>query len=430
MLAAGYKGGEVAVWDLDRQQVRSRCRGSIYSVVSLAFLKDGQTLATAGHNGVRFHDVMTGRLILRLGGGGGDEGRALAIDSTGTRMLWGMIALGGPHSVALWELTPHRGIKALRGLKQGARKIWFSSDQKLLACLSDDWHLAIWEIESSQLRYVFEVPAGMYADNAGGAFDANSTNFAFSTWHEARLYDLKSGHVLNQWTLKDGLSDQLQFNARGQLFLVRREDSLLQTTRRNWWRLYELELAVPTSVKPLFEQANANFKTTETLFRFGGEHFFVWDTGPKGTRRTIEAYATTNGAKVWDVTTKELNFTQPSVQLDSAGHWLVYRVDNRERFRLLQLPAFVEVSDALEANALISPSGEQVARQSQNGFLIRDRRPGSAGLYLSTDGEPNGSPSFSLDGRLFAWGTTDGTVLVADIDTVRRQLASLGRPAP
>ena len=62
----------------------------------------------------------------------------------------------------------------------------------------------------------------------------------------------------------------------------------------NHWRLYQL--GADDSSKLLLEQTNANFRTTETLFRFGGKHFIVWDAGPPGTRRTIEAYDAASGA--------------------------------------------------------------------------------------------------------------------------------------
>lgn len=63
----------------------------------------------------------------------------------------------------------------------------------------------------------------------------------------------------------------------------------------------------------------------------------------------------------------------------------------------------------------------ETARQREvllrNAQLIRARD--------RTDG--SGGPCFSPDGRLLAWGTVDGMVMVADLDEVKRRLGSLGQ---
>ncbi|HXJ56243.1 MAG TPA: WD40 repeat domain-containing serine/threonine-protein kinase [Verrucomicrobiae bacterium] len=427
MLGAGYKGGQVALWDLDRRRVRRFYDGSVYAVVSLAFLQDGQTLAAGGHTSGRLYDLMTGRMLLRLERGAGDEGRALAIDDNSSRLLWGTIETGGSPGVVLWNLVPHRGIQLLRGLSSGIRKLWFSANpqQNLIAALSDSWQVAVWELPSGRLRYVFEVPAGMYADNAGGAFDSSGGRFALATWHEARLYDLVTGRVMNRWALNDGLSDQMQFNASNQLLLVRREQGPSSPPgSRNWWRLYHLD--TDGSVKALREQTNTHFRTIETLFRSGGEQFVVWDAGKMGTRRTITAYNVAGGNPVWNKETDELKLTQPVVHLDLTGQWLLYTADNTPFRRLIHLPEWMEVAVVPHQCAAINPSGDQVAVPERDGLRVRNRQGESKGVLLSADPEGLGGPTFSPDGRLVVWGTVQGMVFVADVAEVTKQLATLG----
>src|SRR5207249_206774 len=67
LLAAAYKGGEIVIWDLYTRHPRVFCRGSSWSVTSLAFDREGVTLASAGRSEARLWDVMSGRQLLVLG---------------------------------------------------------------------------------------------------------------------------------------------------------------------------------------------------------------------------------------------------------------------------------------------------------------------------------------------------------------------------
>ena len=121
--------------------------------------------------------------------------------------------------------------------------------------MSDDWHVGIWDITSKQLVYCLETPVGVSADNAAGAFDKNSKRFAFSAWNEACLYDLTKGETLRRWQLRNGLSDQLEFDSQDRLLLLRRERSAV--SRRPIWRLAELgQAAAPI---PVHEQSETNW---------------------------------------------------------------------------------------------------------------------------------------------------------------------------
>jgi hypothetical protein len=66
----------------------------------------------------------------------------------------------------------------------------------LIAALSDNWHLGIWQVNPTRLLHVIETPVGDYADSAGGAFDSTGRQFAFSAGEEARLYDVPTGREL------------------------------------------------------------------------------------------------------------------------------------------------------------------------------------------------------------------------------------------
>ena len=53
-----------------------------------------------------------------------------------------------------------RGIRTLRGLRGPVPKTIFSPDGRLIAGLSQDWQVAIWDRASGQLRITLDVPQG------------------------------------------------------------------------------------------------------------------------------------------------------------------------------------------------------------------------------------------------------------------------------
>jgi WD40 repeat protein len=210
LLASGNRSGAIAIWDVSAGQPPAWCRGSPYGVFSLAVHPDGLTLASAGRSEARLWDMTTSQLLLRLPVPDGDAARALAFSSDGSRLAWGNEPGFQPASAGVWSLAENRGVRVLRGLGADVRQLWFSPDSRLLAALDDNWHAAVWAVDTGRLVRLFEAPLGMVADNAGGAFDATGTRFAFATWQEARLYDLRSGTVLDRWTLPEGFADSLR----------------------------------------------------------------------------------------------------------------------------------------------------------------------------------------------------------------------------
>jgi WD40 repeat protein len=360
LVAASYKGGEVDIWDLQTQKQRAVCRGSKWSVTSLAFHPDGLMLATGGRNSeVLFWDVMTGSLLLRIEDSTTPDARALAFNSAGTRLAWATEASpppdsssfwkwtrkdgleeyprfeGSPPCVAICELSRQRGLHVLRGLTTSVDKIWFSSDSSLLAALSESWHVAVWEPRGGRLISVFKVPEGAYTDNAGGAFDLAGGHFAFATGTKARLYDLATGHVEQQWTLpKPGLSDQLQFDSQGRLLLLRRGPDNEPASQRRW-RLYHLQSDGDPVL--LYEQSLTNWVPYGTAFAPGGERFFVWSFEPISLRPLLRAYEVANGRQLWQATPSGIGYA--SILLDPTGRWFAYPV-NPLNIRLMRLSDF------------------------------------------------------------------------------------------
>ncbi len=420
VLGAGDQGGMVVVWDLNTQVPRSFCRGSAWNVQSVAFHPDGLTMVSAGRNEAWLWDVMTGQSLLRFQQGSGSDCRALAFNEDGTRLLIGNEPRSSRSWVGLWEMEPHHGIHALRGFVTTARQVWFSPDSRLVASLSDDWRVAVWEAESGKLLRLFEAPVGDVADNASGVFDARSQQFAFATWTNACLYDLDSGRVLRRWPLTNGFSDQLQFDRDGRLLLVRREPRPDHASRR-FWRLYELGAGdVP---RLLHGQSDLNWRTGGTFFRPGGDRFLVWGTNLNSANLQVKAYDAATGRELWHVRTECQGML--TAFLDPTGQWFSYAPKNTE-LRLMRWSDFSEVRTTGTGYEAISPSGEDFAG---NGWLAWDHRGATHSVPFGADSHHSSvPPRFSPDGRYLARATVNGFIQLVHRDEVRKRLESLGQP--
>lgn len=341
---------------------------------------------------------MSGRALLQLHEASSGESLALGFYGTGRHLVCG----GEPGEIpagqgvlGVWELDSGRGIQALRGLVSSARKVWFSPDSERVAALSDDWHLAVWDLALGRLVFLFETPVGMYADNAGGAFDSTGHLFAFAAGHEACLYDLAVGDLVRRWRLNDGLRDQIQFSRRGQWLLLRCERPSPQ--RASIWRLFEL--GAPETPLLLRKQVETDWVPESVALAPGGERFLVWPDRPMGTRRAVRAYDVASGRVLWEAPTERKG--ELRVWLDPTGRWLGYTAyGSSYRLRLLRWADGKEVGSTPEVCQAIGPTGRDFYG---DGWLYLDGADKKAAIPLETDWHrlPDWS-AFSLDGRLLA----------------------------
>jgi len=276
LLATGDQGARIVVWDLQRRLPRSVCQSTAWTALALVFDLPGTTLASGGWGGVQLWDVATGQLLLRALGASQGGCRALAIDRSGERLAHGGDPGAGEARLGTWKIDPQRGIKTLRGLASSPRKVWFSRDSSRVAALTDNWHLGVWDLGTSRLLHVFETPVGVFADNAGGCFDASGARLGFATGNEACLFDVSIGAVVQRWHLAAGLSDQVQFDPGDRLLLLRRE----RISEQRWsvWKLYHLQ--VSGKLHLLHEQKDMSRTAHGLALLAGGDRFLVWDGRP------------------------------------------------------------------------------------------------------------------------------------------------------
>jgi len=433
LLAAGDAGSTVTIWDLTRRIPRSYCRGNGYDVCAVAFSPDGVTLACAGHSEVRIWDAATGRLVLSPTGFSGDT-RGLAFSPDGRRL-----AVGGEAgaSVAVWELAAGRGVTQLRGLACPISKTCFSPDGRYLAALAHNWELGLWDLHSGFFLHLWEVPRGIFADNAALAFSPDGRQFAFSAGREAVAWDVASGREFRRWELYEGFVDQLAYAGPNRLLSLRAETQ--------GGRLGPYSNAHPAQhprvcrLRELPEQGPPRVIKEITDFNL---HVFCGTAAPAGEYFVIEGLGGTPGQarrllKAYDAAGRELA-TLPTLRTaahasglhfcDPTGNLLsvVTSQGSIEETTLFEMPACREVGKLVTSPLGLSPGGAYYAVSGAGLLLFRRGDSTPVVVFDEDQGLPVVRFQFDAAGDQLAWGHGDGTVVVADLPEVQRRLAELG----
>jgi len=380
--------------------------------------------------------MASGQMLLQLRSGSFEAEVAFSPD--GRRVAVGSVTAFNPGTVDVWDLENGRGIRSLRGLVGPISKVCFSRDGRLLAALAHDWQAAIWDLGDDRLLHVFEVPHGLVADNAALTFCPEGRRFAFSSGHEARLWDVASGEDRGAWRLYEGLCDVLAFTKPDELISLRVETPdgsrgpYSNAPPAKYPRVVRIRnLLGPTPTKPVAEITEFSGGVGAATAPPDGSYFVIDGFAlPGGQQRKI---------KIYDAGGKELGNivpgwpTLPGAQLttDPSGRFLGVRLWTENRIPIVRTPSQEVHAMVTGFPEALSPGAEYWANGAQS--------PGGLsgmGLFRTADPTPlvvlgvdvvlsESQQRFDASGRLLAWGNVNGSVCVCDVREVRRRLAEL-----
>jgi WD40 repeat protein len=300
-----------------------------------------------------------------------------------------------------------------------------------VAALAVDWRVSIWDRQSGQLTNQIEVPQGFVADNTGMAFSPDNRRFAFSTGTQARLWDLTSGHVLNDWKLPPALGDTLIYPDPDHLILIRAE------TKDGQNRPYGRILAgnpIVVRMRNLLGPAQPVAVREFTDFPRGfhgiraapdGSSFVLAGLGSDTERPAVLANAyDSSGALLGSLPRVEP--PEPiSIEYDPTGTVLFYATASRTW--VLAMPS-LRVQDSVDPWRSMATPGPRLERwlardpdHSQLILVARGRRKPLATFRSEYTPDYFDPWLFSSDGRYILAGARQ--LVVVDLAEVQRRLA-------
>jgi serine/threonine protein kinase/WD40 repeat protein len=422
VIAAGDAGGTINIYHVAERLLKSICRGSHYNVLSLAFSPDGMTLVSAGRGDVRFWDVGTGRCLLTSKAG--DFGTRLAFSDDGGKLVGLFQNLFGPApALRVFSVEPHRGVMVLRGLSAQSGYVAFSHDSHRLAALSHNWEVGVWNLASNRLERLFEAPKGVTADNAALCFSPDDTQCAFATLTDARLWDLKSGRLLRSWQLPQGLCQQLCFDSAGRLLLFQWDSPWEREKRMCRTR----DLFATNYLKPLAEFPEFRGRLFDVVLSGRGDYVSIIGQDSNGITQ-VRVHDPVTGRQLRAL--PDIGHAQCTMARDPETKRVAYWVPSANATMFFELPEGKSWSHPgrLDVNAL-APREAWMAGGTSDGkgvnlFAAEDQAPRTT---LGVDHVCTSlHSSFSPDGKLLAWGTAEGMVLVCDLEQTIRRLEGLG----
>jgi WD40 repeat protein/predicted Ser/Thr protein kinase len=434
LLAVGDSSRVIALWEIATSVVRHRFSG--HPTDEIVFGPDGTTLACGGSDEVWLWDVATSRPLLKIPAGPmhrglrfSEDGQQLFVASKGV--------VGGRMEV--WNIENGRGVQTLRGLRGQISRVCFSGNGRRVAAFGRH-EITVWDrIDGRRVR-VWNVPQELRGMEAALALNEDGTELTFASEITVRRWDVATGKLIMELTLRPAIGNTLGFPAPGRLMLFR-----LETTAPDGVPYQDIEAKVVPRVcrmydltqnnpqKPVLEDQDLNHIIYEITGSTDGR-FFVVDgsrVSEAEPNRFLVCFDSIAAQRRWQRSLGSGHALGNLVRIDSAGHTLVV-TDNQSAIGMS-----IELSSGSELPIRWNRYPVALGPDGTNwvAWNLKERRglslfAGFAPVPLVTLGIDSpiedGSPAFSRDGNLIAWGQANGSMLLFDLREMRQRMAALG----
>jgi WD40 repeat protein len=304
----------------------------------------------------------------------------------------------------------------------------FSHDGRRLAALAHNWEVGIWDLGSNRLEHRLRVPQGILTDNAALAFSRDDKLFAFATSEGATLRDVRTGVELKSWRLPPGLQEHLWFDAAGRLFLFQWDWPL----SRKPGECIVRDLSRTNYLEPLHRFRFFEGRPFDSCLSSDGQVLAVCGSQSRTNfqNHVLKVINPQTGQELCSLPDPNKGDGE-GLCLDAAGRMLACGSGPGKGTDIFEIASGRLVGHSDHGLGSVSSAGAWLAyrlgySEPIVGVCVWRRDHPQQSVVLGAGLQGPADAEFSPDGRYMAWGTTDGTVLVAEIAEVFQRLEQLG----
>jgi hypothetical protein len=301
-----------------------------------------------------------------------------------------------------------------------------SPKAKWVAATSQNWQVGVWNRETGQIAYVWDVPVGRTAENAALAFDEKEESIYFASGEHACCLNLKTGERTGYWKLPPGLNDNLAVRPGRKPMLLRREPDGPKPWKS--WSYRSRELLDGGKLGERFSRVADETDIYNIYLNATGTYFAV-PFRDKSTTTRLHLYDGDTGKPI-PLPTKSLRQESGAIVTHNEKLLFMFGIDEDGAvIRSYRMPEMtLQSTQRGDGYASMDDDGTIGTRLVQNGFRdglslfhIGEKRPV---LTFDVGHLPSsvGIRQLTSDGRYCAWGRSDGTVCVADVNRCVEQL--------
>jgi WD40 repeat protein len=435
LVAVGTRDGTLQLWEANDGKPSHRLPVSTSGVSSVRFSPDGRWVMAGFRTlaPMKVWDVGTGEQVL-----------------SGGPTPWGFsrdgrhIAGGAWNGVAFIDLDMPQVLRLLTGHRSGVVKLAWSRDNQHLASLDSAFEVCVWDLAQGGATIdVFPGLRGdLFAHNAATALSDDAATVAYASGGgfaaTALQRDVRNGKRLGEWPLPGGFEQLACVN--GKFMLVREEDVLTIKDDKPGARrpthavAYDWEVgkapARPRVVRP------RKAGDVHRFFHHGltPDGRYYWWAGPREPRRDarVEVREVATGRLAISVPTSLAlsESEEPDAVLSGEGPYLW--IGTKTTSRIYELASPNPPKDTSGWLVLFSPDARWIVRYYEadahraTPALLALQPSGAERTWLEFRNDWNDFQSFSFspDGRYLAWSDQGGTITVADLPALEKQVAA------
>jgi WD40 repeat protein len=390
-------------------------------------------------------NVSTGELLLSLANA--NTMTSIAYSGTGDSLAVGSLtAHGSPGSTWVFDIQESRGQQLMRGLRSRVAQVRISAKNRIVAALTDNFQLAVWDLKSHRLLHVIQIPIGVYATSAGLAIDTEERLIAVVTGKEANVWEIESGTNIKSVPLPPGYAESLEFQNSNTLISARQEsvDPNFPPVGRNIYpetsprvcrvrNLLAVEPERPILTIADFKRSAASINVTASCNRLLIEGYDEGGTVPE--HRSIKLFELPSGKQLWEMRSDARGANAYRIHsIDSTGRVVAMAREEMDGQILVDLESGIQIRQ--NAATFLHCLGPKA---STNVSSAREPDPPHRPFLAIVQGEKSqellrvgliksvsDGIAVSTDERFFVYGCSDGSVVVTDLWSVQKKLAEVG----